>query len=92
LRERLFVYCCRDEYYQKTKERILSNALKYVNKMGWSVESLSLASQELGLPATSHGLVQNVTKSFDCFSHTQSLPPHILFSFPFSLSFPNLCH
>jgi hypothetical protein len=28
--------------------------------MGWSVESLALAAQELGFPAISHGLVQNV--------------------------------
>jgi ubiquinone biosynthesis protein COQ9 len=47
------------EQQAEEKERILANALKYVNKMGWSVESLAIAAQELGLPAISHGLVEN---------------------------------
>ncbi|KAI5645469.1 COQ9 domain-containing protein [Phthorimaea operculella] len=47
------------QYEENVKERILQEALVFVPKSGWSVESLSAGAEAAGYPGISHGLFPN---------------------------------
>lgn len=49
-----------DKHYEEdVKKIILQNALKYVEKYGWSKESISAGAQNVGYPGVTHGLFPN---------------------------------
>ncbi|KPI91685.1 Ubiquinone biosynthesis protein COQ9, mitochondrial [Papilio xuthus] len=47
------------QYEQNVKDSILSKALDFVPKFGWSVESLSHGAEAAGYPGITHGLFPN---------------------------------
>lgn len=47
------------QYEQNVKDSILSKALEFVPKFGWSVESLSHGAEAAGYPGITHGLFPN---------------------------------
>lgn len=47
------------QYEENIKKSILENALQFVTKSGWSVESLSSGAKAAGYPTITHGLFPN---------------------------------
>lgn len=47
------------QYEENIKKSILENALQFVPKSGWSVESLSSGAKAAGYPTITHGLFPN---------------------------------
>ncbi|XP_022830308.1 ubiquinone biosynthesis protein COQ9-B, mitochondrial-like isoform X2 [Spodoptera litura] len=47
------------QYEENIKKNILENALQFVPKNGWSVESLSAGAKAAGYPTITHGLFPN---------------------------------
>lgn len=47
------------QYEEDIKTRILENALQFVTKSGWSVESLTAGAEAMGYPGVAHGLFPN---------------------------------
>ncbi|CAH2244496.1 jg17970 [Pararge aegeria aegeria] len=47
------------QYEEDVKKRILSKALEFVTKSGWSVDSLAQGAEAAGYPGVSHGLFPN---------------------------------
>ncbi|XP_072947201.1 glomulin-like [Epargyreus clarus] len=47
------------QYEENVKSRILTKALEFVTKHGWSVDSLSQGAEAAGYPGISHGLFPN---------------------------------
>ena len=47
------------QYEENIKNSILENALDFVTKFGWSVESLSAGAKAAGYPTITHGLFPN---------------------------------
>lgn len=47
------------QYEEDIKKRILAKALEFVQKSGWSVESLAQGAEAVGYPGIAHGLFPN---------------------------------
>lgn len=47
------------KYEENIKQQILSKALSFVPKSGWSIESLTQGAEALGYPGITHGLFPN---------------------------------